>query len=125
MPRLFAPLALLFSAAPLMADPALDGRYELDACTGRVGESTITLSDYTIAYWESRCDLSAPMPVRGMGEAVLYDATCAGEGETWERRLMLMPVWQNGPIGRPPHDGLIIVGDNYADYYAYCGPVPR
>lgn len=38
---------------------------------------------------ENTCQLTAPVEVRDMN-AVLYDAQCAGEGESYSERLMLM-----------------------------------
>jgi hypothetical protein len=40
---------------------------------------------------ENTCELTNPTEVRGM-DAVLYDAVCAGEGETDTYRMMLMRV---------------------------------
>ena len=46
-----------------------------------------------------------------MAGAILYDAVCAGEGESWTRRLMLM----QGPEGR-----LVIVRAGFATTYQPC-----
>jgi hypothetical protein len=42
-------------------------------------------------YWgiDNPCTLSDPIEVRGMS-AVLYDRTCAGEGEPYTERAMIM-----------------------------------
>ena len=40
---------------------------------------------------ESACTLTRPTPVNGMN-AVLFDAECTGEGETYGFRVMFMPL---------------------------------
>lgn len=58
---------------------------------------------------ESRCDLTAPVQVRGMS-ATLYDAVCGGEGETWTERLMIMAT----------DSGVLMIRDGFASPLRRC-----
>ena len=59
-------------------------------CTsvGRDG-GALEVADDTLTAVENACTLAAPVEVTGMN-AVLYDATCTGEGEETTGRIMLM-----------------------------------
>jgi hypothetical protein len=62
---------------------------------------------------ESACELGAPVEVRGMN-AVLYDATCEGEGEAYEERVMLMA-----------HDfGVYVIRDGIVADWLSCDETP-
>jgi len=90
-----------------------DGRYELDACSGGLSaETRIELRWPQIRFYESVCQLSAPEPIAGLGDAVIADATCQGEGETWTRRILFMTSLDGG---------LVMVRDGLALTYARCG----
>jgi hypothetical protein len=89
------------------------GRYQIGACTTQPSDTQIVIAGNVIGFWESRCALSNPVPVRDMAGAVLYDAACMGEGTTWTRRYLLMPGYGGG---------LVLVGEGFASEYAYCGP---
>ena len=58
---------------------------------------------------ENQCRLTNPVQVTGM-DAVLYDAECAGEGETYSYRLMLM---------RLP-DGIAVIQDGSVSELLTC-----
>lgn len=109
-------LVCLLAAAPALAGP-YDGRYRPDAewaanwdCrTVGMDGGAIGVSGNEFRGVESLCRLSNPVAVRGMS-ATLYDADCAGEGETWNTRMMLMST----------HDGLIVVEDGSASRLKRC-----
>ena len=58
---------------------------------------------------ENLCRLTNPVAVNGMS-AVLYDAECSGEGETYAKRMMLMLV----------PDGLAVIEDGFVHTLARC-----
>lgn len=58
---------------------------------------------------ESACKLTNPTPVKGM-RAVLFDAECEGEGETYGYRMMLMQL----------AGGIAVMTDGYANEYERC-----
>ncbi|HCQ64099.1 MAG TPA: hypothetical protein DIU07_02510 [Rhodobacteraceae bacterium] len=49
----------------------------------------LAIEDQTMRAVENTCDLTEPVEIRDM-EAVLYDASCTGEGGASEGRIMLM-----------------------------------
>jgi hypothetical protein len=58
--------------------------------------TSVGMDGGAVAVWDDRllgvensCDLTGPVDVNGMS-AVLYDAVCTGEGETYSYRVMLM-----------------------------------
>jgi len=62
---------------------------------------------------ENTCTLADPVDVRGMN-AVLYDATCSGEGEVYEERIMLMA-----------HDfGVYVIRDAMVADWLSCDATP-
>lgn len=90
------------------------GRYELNACSGNpYSDGVMELNGSEILFYESACMVSNPEAVRGMAGAWLYDAQCAGEGETWTARYMIMPGWEND---------VVFVQEHWVGVYAYCGP---
>jgi len=58
---------------------------------------------------ENACQLTNPVEVNGM-TAVLYDAACSGEGETYAKRMMLM---------RLP-EGLAVIEDGFVNVLRAC-----
>ncbi|MCC5985881.1 MAG: hypothetical protein JJU42_16110 [Rhodobacteraceae bacterium] len=58
---------------------------------------------------ENFCTLSDPVDVRGM-DAVLYDATCEGEGETYTYRMMLHRTF----------DGIAVISEGVASNLIRC-----
>lgn len=94
------PLAFAFAFAALaptaQAGP-FDGVYRPDIEDTMLWDChSVGMDGGAVAVWEGRligvensCALSNPVEVRGM-EALLYDADCAGEGESYSERVMLM-----------------------------------
>ncbi|AZL59777.1 hypothetical protein EI545_13595 [Tabrizicola piscis] len=83
-------------AAPLAAGP-FDGIYRPDYAwaegwdcqsVGQDGGALAVQGDVFTGV-ENQCSLTNPVPVTGM-DAILYDAQCAGEGESYSYRIMLM-----------------------------------
>ncbi len=106
--------ALVAMALPVAAMAQVEGTYSLDCAAGTMSDGRVTVGKGTISFHESTCTLTDPVAVRGMTDAVLYDATCTGEGESWTRRILLMPASDGG---------LVRVEDGYAVTYARCeGP---
>ncbi|SMH57977.1 hypothetical protein [Maritimibacter sp. HL-12] len=62
---------------------------------------------------ENICELAEPVELRGMN-AVLYDATCDGEGTRYEERVMLMA-----------HDfGVYVIRDGQVADWLSCDATP-
>lgn len=109
-------LVLATLAGPALAGP-FDGIYRPDQpfaenwdCQS-VGQDGGALSVQGDIYTgvENQCRLTNPVQVTGM-DAVLYDAECAGEGETYSYRLMLM---------RLP-DGIAVIQDGSVNELLTC-----
>lgn len=83
-------LTAVFLALPAGAQSRFDGAWTFrDAAScNPASDSVVRIAGDELRYWESGCRLSNPTAVRGL-DATLYDADCAGEGETWQTRLML------------------------------------
>lgn len=95
----------------LGAEGLRDGIYDAYDCAVPVSDQRVTLRGDDLTFYESACRLSNPVHVLGMAGAVLFDAACSGEGETWAARYLLMPA----------HDGgLIVVGEHWAERHARC-----
>lgn len=58
---------------------------------------------------ESLCRLTNPVEINGMS-AMLYDAECNGEGESYAKRMMLMLV----------PEGLAVIEDGFVNTLARC-----
>lgn len=97
----------------LAAAQVADGVYEIGQCTEAGSEGRVTVAGTAVSFHESRCELTNETKVRDMAGAILYDAVCSGEGETWTRRLMLM---------QGPSDRLVIVQPGFATTYQRCDP---
>jgi hypothetical protein len=109
-------LLALLAAAPAAAGP-YDGLYRPDypetegwdcRSVGQDGGALAVQGDVFQGV-ENACRLTNPVPVTGM-DAVLYDAVCAGEGETASYRLMLMRV----------PDGLAVIEDGSVSFLKSC-----
>lgn len=88
-------LALLIA---LVATPAMafDGVY--GDCAGTGDAVPIVIAGDRVVFYESECRLTNPVVVRDMPGAVLFDATCTGEGDTWGYRLFLQRTEAGGII---------------------------
>lgn len=104
-------LLLLCPAFANAAEGLRDGTYDGFDCTAPMSDQRILLRGDEIDFHEFSCNLSNPVRVRDMDGAVLFDAACSGEGETWMTRYLLMHA----------HDGgLIVVGSRWAERHARC-----
>jgi len=82
------------SAAPAMA---FDGIYG-ERCTPQGDDAPVTVRGDRIEFYETGCQMTNPVRVRGLEGAVLFDLRCSGEGETWEERAFLQPDRDGGLI---------------------------
>lgn len=105
-------LAVFLAAlAPVtLAAQGFDGVYAIGDCL-MPQDGAMTLAGATITFYESACRLSNPGPLAGFDEAVMYDANCAGEGEIWQEKMLLMPA-----LG----GGLVVVTPGWANVYERC-----
>ena len=106
-----ATLAAMIWGGAAAALPIQDGTYDVAACGESVSDLAIEVQGEDIAFFESRCAMTNPVNVRDMGGAVLYDAVCTGEGESFTRRIMVMA----GPDGRA-----VLVQAGFATTYRRC-----
>lgn len=108
MKRIVLALSL---AAPAALAQTHDGDYALDGACGAMSDGRLTVSDGEIVFWESACALQPLSPIPELGNAVIYDITCTGEGESWTDRIVLM----NESGG-----GLIMLRPGFVAEYARC-----
>ena len=103
-------------AAPALAGP-FDGLYRPDQpwaegwdcrTVGSDGGALAVQGDVFHGV-ENMCRLTNPVAVNGMS-GVLYDAECAGEGETYSKRMMLMRV----------PEGLAVIEDGFVNLLRDC-----
>ncbi|MFN3991313.1 MAG: hypothetical protein ACK4IU_00210 [Tabrizicola flagellatus] len=105
---------LAVSAGAVAAGP-FDGVYRPDGADSwdcrTVGSDggALMIRDGQFHGVESLCRLTNPVEVRGMS-AVLYDAECDGEGESYSYRMMLMRV----------PEGLAMVQDGHVSLLERC-----
>jgi hypothetical protein len=83
------------AAAP---DTRLVGAFDSISCAEAYTDSRAQFSNNLIEFHEASCSLTNPVLVRGMTDAVLFDANCSGEGEQWTIRLMIMPGYGGNAI---------------------------
>ena len=107
--------------AVLLAGPAaaqsFDGLYRpatewgatWDCRTVGADGGAIAIGEGVLRGVETYCRLTAPVAVRGMS-AVLYDMVCAGEGEEYTERAMLMTT----------PEGVAIITDGFLSEYQRC-----
>lgn len=114
--RCTALATFLLTAVPALAGP-YDGLYRPDYpeyegwdCTS-VGSDggALAIQDDILHGVESQCRLTKPVAVTGM-DAVLYDAECAGEGEEYSYRLMIL---------RLP-EGVALIQDGFVNPLKSC-----
>ena len=116
MTRPFAfALSLALAGLPVDAQ-SFDGQYQVGSCTAAITDSRMSIEGTSIRFWESACTLTNPVPVRDMGDATLFDAQCAGEGETWTYRLLVM----SGASAAVPDADLILLNATGAIAYQRC-----
>jgi len=86
---------LLMTAAPAIAAEPFEGSWAYD-CSIPAGDLVPTvIKDGRIIYYESECDIGSVTPIGSAGQAWTVTASCAGEGETWERDMMLATELDN------------------------------
>jgi hypothetical protein len=102
-------LAVCAACVGPAAAAGLDGSYAMDC--RNPSDTVMEILGQIARFHESECLLTNPVAVRDMGGAVLFDAQCAGEGETWTDRMMLMPGFEGG---------IVRVGPGFAVTYARC-----
>ncbi len=74
---------------------APEGRYLWECGNGIAWEDSdgkLEIIGNELRFWESICTLSNPVNIRDLPNAVIYDASCSGEGETWKDRIVLSYV---------------------------------
>ena len=104
-------MAAMVALAPLAAAAqGFDGTYAVGDCTAP-GDGAMTLKGATITFYESACRLSNPAGLPGFEDAIMYDASCAGEGETWKEKMLMMPALTGG---------LVVVSPGWATVYEHC-----
>ena len=111
--------ALLVLALPALAGP-YDGTWDFSeaACANPYSDGRLTITDNILQFWESRCTLSNPTAIRDMPAATLYDAACAGEGETWNHRILLSSYGAG-------YSSLLVLQNNDASIRFSCTPQPQ
>jgi hypothetical protein len=107
-------LALVLLPLPVAAGP-FDGVYRPDGMEGwdcqSIGSDggALAVRDGVFYGVENACQLTNPVEVNGMS-AVLYDAECNGEGESYAKRMMLMRV----------PEGLAVIEDGFVNVLRAC-----
>ena len=112
-PVLSLALALALPLLPAaVAAQDFSGFYTLGGCGAGVDGQILIPEDMSrIEFFESTCGLQWLGEIPGFGGAALYDMTCAGEGETWTDRLLLM---------RAETGGLIMLRAGFVQEFAAC-----
>ncbi len=106
--------SLIATTIPAAAGP-FDGVYRPDGATSwdctAIGSDggALAVRDDVFYGVESACQLTNPVAVNGMS-AVLYDAECSGEGESYAKRMMLMRV----------PEGLAVIEDGFVNMLRAC-----
>lgn len=107
-----AALAIVFSTVSALAQTLIapDGRYRWECGNGIAWEDSdgrLEVVGNELRFWESICVLSNPVNIRDLPSAIVYDATCSGEGETWTDRIVLSFVGdgETGTIDMIRKDG--------------------
>lgn len=125
---LFASLGFLASAGIASAE-TLDGRWSLFAadCTVELSDGILTIDTVAgvMRYWESECIINTLTPVGTFEAAWQAQVSCSGEGDTWQRDVLLavdVPLDGDGT----PRLIEIDLGDGFVVSRAWCGPAaPR
>ena len=86
-------------ASPAFAAEPYEGSWAYD-CTIAAGDLVPTvIKDGRIIYYESECDIDSVTPIGTGDQAWKVTASCQGEGETWDRNMML--AVEQGNEGEP------------------------
>lgn len=113
-------VALTLLAGPLahpVAAQDFDGLYywtgtdPVQGCEGLGStETTIEITEGSIWFVESGCELTNPTAVENMPEGTLYDAVCYGEGETWTEGMFIYKTFE----------GIAVLSGGAARTYTAC-----
>ena len=84
------------------------------------GDGRLEISGNTMTFYESQCSLAAGRPLSELPNGVLYSAACSGEGEYYQRELVILPGWDGGIV-------IIFMPNEYSDHYSavrytWCEP---
>ena len=90
-PNPVALIAALLATATSLSAQSTTGIFDMskEACSYEFSDGRIEVTPTAIHGWESSCNLTNPTNLRGLPDAMLYDAVCYGEGEEWTYRVML------------------------------------
>lgn len=89
MKRMAATAALILLATPAMAEYGFEGAWAY-ACKTAEGDSIPTVFESRrIVYYESECAIGEVTAIGSADQAWTLNVSCAGEGETWERTILL------------------------------------
>lgn len=106
---------LLTAGLPQLAAAGIgglqDGTYDAFDCTIPISDERFELSGETLAFYESSCRLSNPESLRDLPGAILLDADCMGEGQTWSARFILMQTRDGG---------VAFLQEGWGGHYARC-----
>jgi hypothetical protein len=86
---LLVPAAALAGPFDGLYRPNYDWAESWDCTSVGMEGGALAIDGDTLTGVDNPCTLSDPVEVRGMS-AVLYDETCAGEGEPYTSRVMVM-----------------------------------
>ena len=105
--------AAFCAASAAHAGPAglQDGTYDATSCTPQFSDTRFKVEGNNLSFFESFCTLSNPQSLRNVPGAILLDATCEGEGESWSSRFILMQTRDGG---------MTLLQEGWGDYYARC-----
>ena len=82
--RIAAAILLSFASTTVMAGP-FEGTWDAskETCSLELSDFRLTISGNQANYWESTCEKVQATQLRDMGNSILYDLQCTGEGETY------------------------------------------
>lgn len=86
---LFTPFAAMAGPFDGLYRPNFDWAESWDCTSVGMDGGAMAIDGDTLSGIDNPCTLSDPVEVRGLS-AVLYDLTCAGEGEPYSQRAMIM-----------------------------------
>ena len=82
--RIAAAILLSFASTTVMAGP-FEGTRDAskETCSLEFSDFHLTISGNQANYWESTCETVQATQLRDIGNSILYDLQCNGEGETY------------------------------------------
>ena len=111
-------LGLFISSPAIARSQNFDGVYDYSEqkCGTQNTGTRIAVSGNVINFLEGSCELTNPVAVNGMPNAMLYQAYCGGEGETWNYRVLLLKP----DAGFDPNTALVYLTDKNVELYSRC-----